>query len=71
MDDHEWFPASEAPEGVVVETKIDDSDGIRNVSTLYRRGRLWWVPDGEMYVYYTPTHYRPIRGAALPPAGGR
>lgn len=71
MADREWLPADEAPEGVVVETKIDDGHGVRNVGTLYRDGRLWWVPDGRMYVYYTPTHYRPVEPAALPPAGGR
>jgi hypothetical protein len=46
------------PEGVVVETKIDDNKGLRNEATLLRRGNLWFVPDGSMYVYYTPTHWR-------------
>lgn len=55
-----WLPASEAPEGEVVETKIDDGKGVRNVGTLKRRGNLWWFPDGSMYVYYTPTHYRAL-----------
>jgi hypothetical protein len=55
-----WNIASQvlAPEGVEVETKIHDKDGERNVQTLRRRGRLWWIPDGSMYVYYTPTHWR-------------
>lgn len=48
----------DAPEGVVVETKIDDEAGVRNVTTLKRIGNLWWTPDGEMYVYYRPTHWR-------------
>ena len=47
------------PDGVVVETKIDDEDGVRNQQTLRRDGRLWWLPDGAMYVYYEPTHWRP------------
>jgi hypothetical protein len=55
----EWQPAGTAPHGVVVETKIDDKDGVRNVQKLYRDGRLWWTPDGAMYVYYQPTHWRP------------
>lgn len=55
----DWKPTSEAPEGIVVETKIDDREGVRNVQTLKRRGRLWFVPDGSTYVYYTPTHWRP------------
>ena len=45
------------PDGVVVETKLDDERGVRNVQTLRRRGRLWFIPGG-MYVYYTPTHWR-------------
>ena len=46
------------PEGVVVETKIEDSNGVRNLQRLKRRGRLWFSPDGSMYVYYVPTHWR-------------
>jgi hypothetical protein len=55
----EWLPARSAPEGVVVMTKIDDERGCRNEQTLKRQGRLWWTPDGSMYVHYTPTHWRP------------
>lgn len=45
---------------VVVETKIDDGNGCRNQQDLYRgSGNLWFLPDGSMYVYYTPTHWRP------------
>ncbi len=54
-----WKPASEAPEGVVVETRVNDGE----VTKLKRRKRLWFVPDGTMYVYFTPTHYRPIAEA--------
>lgn len=46
------------PDGVIVDTKIDDHEGARNHQTLKRRGGLWFVPDGSMYVYYTPTHWR-------------
>jgi hypothetical protein len=55
----QWMPAAMAPEGVVVMTKIDDGRGVRNVQALKRQGNLWFVPDGSMYVYYTPTHYLP------------
>lgn len=48
------------PEGLIVETKIDDEHGCRNKGRLYRRGKLWFLPDGSMYVYYTPTHWRPL-----------
>ena len=51
------FPS---PDGEIVETKIDDTKGCRNVQLLKRQGRSWF--DGEMYVYYTPTHWRPIAG---------
>jgi hypothetical protein len=46
------------PKGVIVETKIHDATGERNVQYLKRDGNLWWMPDGSMYVYYTPTHWR-------------
>jgi hypothetical protein len=45
-------------EGLVVETKIDDGNGLRNEQSLKRAGRMWFTPDGLMYVYYTPTHWR-------------
>jgi hypothetical protein len=48
------------PEGVAVETKIDDAKGCRNVQPLIRSNRLWWVQDMSVYVYYTPTHWRPL-----------
>ena len=47
------------PENQVVMTKIDDDKGERNVQTLKRQGRLWFQPNGAMYVYYTPTHWCP------------
>jgi hypothetical protein len=55
---NEWLPISCAPEGVVVETKIDDELGVRNVQPLFRNGNLWWGDDGRAYVYYAPTHWR-------------
>lgn len=44
-------------EGIPVDTKIDDADGLRNEQTLKRQGSLWFFPDGSMYVYYQPTHW--------------
>lgn len=62
----DWSLIDSAPEGVKIETKIDDEKGERNVQTLVKRTRepgktrpLFWFPDGSMYVYYTPTHWRP------------
>lgn len=53
----DWQPIDTAPEGVEVRTKIHDENGERNDQTLVRRGRMWWVPSGAMYVHYTPTHW--------------
>ena len=54
----DWQPIETAPEGRPVLTKIDDAQGERNIQTLKRSGRLWFVPDGSTYVYYAPTHWR-------------
>lgn len=49
------------PKGVVVETVINDACGERNRQNLRRGdGQLWFEPDGKTYVYYTPTHWRPV-----------
>lgn len=51
------------PLEAVVETKIDDAHGVRNVQRLKRcgsNGMLWFFADGSMYVYYRPTHWRAI-----------
>ena len=48
------------PDGKCVLTKIDEL-GIgteRNLQVLKRKGNLWFMPDGSMYVYYTPTHWK-------------
>lgn len=45
------------PENVVVLTKIDDGRGCRQERPLRRIGNLWFRPEGDMYVYYTPTHW--------------
>lgn len=61
MDWIENLRPEDAPEGEVVWTKIDDENGKRNEAKLKRIGGLWWTPDGEMYVYYRPTHWMPTR----------
>ena len=43
---------------MIVETKIDDKLGIRNVCNLIRIKNLWYLENMSMYVYYTPTHWR-------------
>jgi len=59
---NEWNSCNSVlPENnLVVITKIDDEKGCRNETTLKRQGNLWFFPDGSMYVYYTPTHWREI-----------
>jgi hypothetical protein len=57
-----WQTMESAPEGKPVMTKIDDGRGVRNEQIMTRKGRLWWIPTADgcgMYVYYTPTHWRP------------
>lgn len=53
-----WQTTDTAPDGVEIETMIADGNGVRNETTLVRRGNLWFVPDMSMYVYYRPTHWR-------------
>lgn len=49
------------PQGEEIWTKIDDEQGERNVAKLTRKGNLWFTdPKDGMYVYYTPTHWRPV-----------
>jgi len=59
----EWIECKTGlpPNDVVVETKIDDAQGCRNQGAKLRRYKsLWFTPDKATYVYYTPTHWRPI-----------
>lgn len=69
MGRDEWHPIESAPEDVEIMTKIDDERGERNVQSLVKRTRipgetrpLFWFPDLSMYVYYTPTHWKPMGG---------
>jgi hypothetical protein len=48
------------PDNVVVDTKIDDGNGVGNVQHLIKIGNLWWTSDKKMYVYYRPTHWKRI-----------
>lgn len=60
MNENEvWVKCSEMlpKDGLVVMTKIDDENGVRNKQELKRRGNLWFYPSDSMYVYYTPTHW--------------
>ena len=67
---NEWHPTfSETstvdhwtcPQGEEVWTKIDDERGERNIAKLTRKGNLWFTnPKAGVYVYYTPTHWRPV-----------
>lgn len=63
----EWIRCSDRvpPRDKVVETKLDDEKGCRNEQRLKQitgGGRLWFLPDGSMYVYYLPTHWRLMEG---------
>jgi hypothetical protein len=59
-----WQPIATMPEGVEYTTKIDDGYGVRNIQKLVKRTRIpgetrpmFW--SGDVYVYYTPTHWLP------------
>lgn len=57
-------PGWTCPENLKILTKIDDKYGVRNEQIMMRRGNLWYVnvgDPGEMYVYYVPTHWKPIQ----------
>lgn len=43
-----------------VDVRIDDATGNVSVEPI-KDGRLWFTPDGGMYVYYTPTHWSPAQ----------
>lgn len=65
----QWKPITEhePADGETVLTCIDDAKGRRNEQRLYRSRRpgcnpLWWTADGEIYVYYQPTHFLPNKG---------
>lgn len=60
----EWISVKERlpEEGVIVHAMIGNN---RVIEPLKRHGRLWFVPDGHMYVYYTPTHWMPIEPPVL------
>ena len=55
-----WQTIETAPEGVIVNTKIDNRGGCRNECKLIKQGKLWFYDDMSMYVYYTPTHWSPV-----------
>ena len=61
----DWMPIDTAPHDEEVWTKIDDHNGERNVARLTRKGHLWYTePSGAgMYVYYTPTHWKPAHSS--------
>jgi hypothetical protein len=52
----DWTPTETMPppENVVVDAM--DSGG--HVQRLVRSGRLYFVEDRSMYVYFTPTHWK-------------
>ena len=55
-----WSTIASAPENQLVMTKIDEGGSCRNEQPMSRSGRLWFIDNGGTYVYYTPTHWRPL-----------
>ena len=58
----EWISVEDRlpPEGKVVLTKIDRGNTVTNEQKLIRNNRLYFFEDMSMYVYYTPTHWKPM-----------
>jgi hypothetical protein len=62
---HTWYDLTHcrAPTETEVMTGIyEHGKGWRNVQSLTLSRGLWFHPDMSMYVYYQPTHWRPIPG---------
>ena len=62
----DWQTIESAPLNKVVMTMISDDHGQRNEQPLIAMQRnpstrvMWFFPDKSMYVYYTPTHWKPM-----------
>ena len=54
---HPWIDCTVTlpPENKIVATKLGN-----NESFLKRSGGLWFIPERNMYVYYTPSHWREL-----------
>jgi len=54
-----WKKISQTPPPIdtVINTKIDDGISVRNEQRLIFDGKMWWLKDKSMYVYYKPTHW--------------
>ena len=62
----DWRPIETAPLNEVINTMVAGEQGPRNIQPLIATQRnkgcrvMWLFPDKSMYVYYTPTHWRPL-----------
>ncbi len=65
--ERDWKPIRTMPDGVTALTCIIGIDGVRMEQELRRSGNLFF--GGEVYVYYSPTHWDPDT-AVLPAAIG-
>jgi len=50
---------------VPVETRIWDQHGLRNEAVLFFERGHWFIPKTGTYVYYKPTHWRPLPEPAV------
>lgn len=48
------------PNGVVVQTKLDEDDGVYIERLAKRHETFWFMTSGAVYMFYTPTHWRPL-----------
>lgn len=62
MNRNDWIPvgAELPPIGVVVETKVDDADGVRSECLLGLNGYGWYEYGGNWFAVAIPTHWRHV-----------
>lgn len=54
-----WLPIVKMPEdGIFYKTATIENNNLLNVQYLKKHRNLFFTADG-MYVYYTPTHFKP------------
>lgn len=51
-----WTPTTRALP--TTDTPVETITPGGDQRTLRYHSGLWWLPDGSMYVYFTPTHWR-------------
>ena len=56
-----WQPIETAPENILIDTKVEYEFKVGVNQYLIKINEYWMEADKITYVYYTPTHWRPIK----------